>query len=307
MYTLREAYTLIVPPKGPCSTIATAAVNAAMTGNDVRPEANPFGLEVVEIEVGSRCNRRCSYCPVSLDPRPPVPVKMADEVFLATIGQLADIGFTGRISYHLYNEPLLRKDLARLVGIVAESLPDALQILNTNGDLLDDERYAQLRQAGIDIFYVTRHEPGPFPERPFQVVQRWTDLTLTNRGGTLVELPPPTAAARRTPCFAPSEMAIVSVTGDVLLCYEDAGREHVMGNVMETSLRSIWTSERFARYRQRLARGDRSLDPMCSACSNVSHRTQGLSALEDPVLAATGTTRGPTTVALLKRRSKEDR
>src|SRR6266550_3893060 len=90
------------------------------------------GLSVVELEVCSRCNRACPYCPVSTHPMPPVPARMSDGVFGRAVDELARVGFAGRISYHLYNEPLLRTDLARLVAIVADRLPDALQVLNTN-------------------------------------------------------------------------------------------------------------------------------------------------------------------------------
>jgi GTP 3',8-cyclase len=270
-------------------------------------EASPgdglHGLTVVEIEVGSRCNRRCSYCPVSVNPRPPVPRWMPDDVFTTVVRQLGEAGFRGRISYHLYNEPLLRRDLARLVAMVDEVVPDALQLLNTNGDLLDDDRYELLRAAGMDYFYVTRHSNDEFPDRPFQVVQLGEELVLTNRGGSLTHLPPPAVGAVRRPCFAPSEMMIVTVTGDVLLCYEDANRSNVMGNVLETSLAGIWNGERFTRYRRELAAGNRSIDEMCRNCSNLSHVAPGLSALEDPVLRATGTARSPSTVGELKQRS----
>lgn len=265
------------------------------------------GLSVVEIEIGSRCNRRCHYCPVSLNPNPPVPVRMSDDVFVATIEQLSEIGFDGRLSYHLYNEPLLRKDLARLVAIAHSRLPGALQLLNTNGDLLDDRRYAALRAAGMDYFFVTRHSPGAFRERDFQAVQFWESLNLTNRGGTVVHVPPPAPRAKHTPCFAPSEMLIVSVTGDVLLCYEDADRTHVMGNVLETPIVEIWDSEPFREYRRRLEQGDRSVDEMCLRCSNVAHSRPGLSALEEPVLAAAGLSRTPAAVSVLKRRSDQAR
>jgi cyclic pyranopterin phosphate synthase len=276
----------------------------------VRAGAPPSapGLSVVEMEVCSRCNRRCPYCPVSLDPMPAVPARMSDEVFRSTVDQLAEIGFAGRISYHLYNEPLLRTDLHRLVGLVHTALPDALQVLNTNGDLLDDRRYAALRAAGIDYFYVTRHSPGDYPERPFQVVQTWRDLTLTNRGGTLTTtVPAPTEQAVVTPCFAPSEMLIVTVTGDVLLCYEDAGRRHVLGNVMRTQIAQIWQSPAFRAHRERLEKGNRAGDEMCRRCSNVSHRRPGLSALEDPVLRATHMDRGDSAVAVLKELSERNR
>jgi cyclic pyranopterin phosphate synthase len=258
---------------------------------------------VVEMEVCSRCNRSCSYCPVSLNPRPPVPARMSDEIFYSTIAQLAKIPFSGRISYHLYNEPLLRKDLPRLVGIVDSQLPDALQVLNTNGDLLDEERYSKLREAGIDYFYVTRHSAGDYPERPFQVLQYSTNLILTNRGGSLEHLPRPSFETSQTPCFAPSEMLIVTVTGDVLLCYEDAHREHVLGNVLESSIADIWNGEQLRMIRSRLGTGDRSMSAICRACSNVSHSRPGLSSLESPVLNAAGLTRDDAAVAILKQRS----
>lgn len=286
---------------------ATGGPSATSTaGRSVGPGLAP-GLSVVELEVGSRCNRACSYCPVSLQPMPPVPARMSDEVFLTTIDQLAAISFAGRISYHLYNEPLLRRDLPRLVSIVDTRLPWALQILNTNGDLLDDARYAALCEAGIDIFFITRHSPGEYPQRPRQVVQTSWDLILTNRGGTLTHLPMPSMRTNRTPCFAPSEMLIVTVTGDVLLCYEDAERSHVMGNVLRTPLPEIWNSDRFRAMRRRLEQGDRSVDGMCMRCSNVSHAGPGRSAIEDVVLAASGLQDRTGAVEILKHRSREAR
>jgi len=284
---------------------STGAVRPGATSTLAAPGRRAVeGLSVVELEVGSRCNRACSYCPVALNPRPPVPARMSDEVFFATVDQLAEVSFAGRLSYHLYNEPLLRRDLPRLVAAVRGRLPAALQVLNTNGDLLDDAKHAELRDAGIDIFYVTRHSPGDYPDRPAQVVQTWQDLTLTNRGGSLTHLPVATTAMRHTPCHAPSEMLIVTVTGDVLLCYEDADREHVMGNVLRTPLPEIWTSERFRAIRRRLERGDRSVDPMCARCSNVSHAEHDRSAIEDTVLQANGLTDRTGAVEILKRRSE---
>ncbi len=269
--------------------------------------SRPMPPAVVEIEVGSRCNRRCPYCPVAINPHPDVPRWMSDKVFDTLIGQLGAMSFAGRLSYHLYNEPLLRRDLARLVAAVRVALPDALQILNTNGDLLNDRRYAELRAAGIDWFYVTLHSGGEFPRREYQVVQLGQDLQLTNRGGMLTNLPAPTVSTLSTPCYAPEEMLIVSVTGDVLLCYEDAERTHVMGNVLDEPLERIWRAPAFEAFRQRLRAGDRSVDPMCTRCSNVSHRMPGLSALEDPMLTANGVARSPTALVTLKARSEAGR
>jgi cyclic pyranopterin phosphate synthase len=229
---------------------------------------------VVEVEVNSRCNRRCSYCPVSLDPYPNVAKKMQDRVFTRLLEELSEIGFAGRLSYHFYNEPLLRADLEDLVAEAAGRLPSVHQVLYTNGDYLSTARYEALQRAGMHWFVVTRHDSDPFPERPAQTVLVPAQLDLTNRGGVLF----PVASALALPCYVPTEMLIVTVSGDVVLCYEDARRQHVFGNVMEQSLIEIWTSDRFTAAREWLARGERAkISGACSQCDNRAHTAPGLS------------------------------
>jgi cyclic pyranopterin phosphate synthase len=235
-------------------------------------------LRAVEIEVNSRCNRKCGYCPVSVLPIPSVPKYMSDSVLDALLRELAAISFAGRISYHFYNEPLLRRDLEEVVRKVAARLPLAFQVLYTNGDMLTDERYETLLGAGINHFKVTSHSLRQHPVRPLQEVLVPADLELTNRGGTMTNLPQATAETLTLTCFAPSDMVIVTVTGDVVLCYEDAERRHVMGNILESSLAEIWFSKAFVRIRQLLSQGRRSeASALCGLCTNRVHQIQGTS------------------------------
>lgn len=227
---------------------------------------------VVEVEVNSRCNKRCSYCPVSVLPIPDVPRYMNNDVFQKLLGELVRINFDGRISYHFYNEPLIRRDLEELIRQVKVKLPIAHQALYTNGDLLSDKRYSSLKEAGIAHFIVTRHDFTPIPERPLQTVLYPTNLQLTNRGGILVELPKVSPQILSLPCYAPSEMLIVTVTGDVVLCYEDAERTQIMGNILESSIEKIWLSEKFVRLRKELADGNRfNGASICRNCTNKVH------------------------------------
>ncbi|MGH9349180.1 MAG: radical SAM/SPASM domain-containing protein [Vicinamibacterales bacterium] len=235
---------------------------------------------VVEVEVNSRCNRACSYCPVSVLPAPPVPTFMSDAVFEHLLTGLAEWRFDGRFSYHLYNEPLLRRDLERLARATASRLPDAHQVLYTNGDLLTPQRYQSLRDSGIAEFIVTRHDGDAerVAPRPRQTVLVPAQLQLTNRGGTLPTRRIALQTPLQTPCYAPSEMLIVAADGAVLLCYEDARRQHAMGNITERPLADIWTSPRFVELRARLAAGARAAaGGICAVCDNCAHDRAGTS------------------------------
>ena len=234
-----------------------------------------YEFSVVEVEVNSRCNRACSYCPVSVLPIPDVPRYMSDAVFDRLLSELAKRDYAGKFSFHFYNEPLIRKDLERLVEKVARNLPRAYRLLYTNGDLLTDARHRSLLEAGIDRFLVTSHSGDLVPPRDRQTVQYPDDLVLTSRAG-LVQVGKRMALPMGRPCWAPTDMLIVTVTGDVVLCCEDATRSMKMGNVMESSLDDLWHSPQFVRIRTLLQEGKRGEAGMgCARCDNTEFHSPG--------------------------------
>jgi GTP 3',8-cyclase len=223
---------------------------------------------VVEIEVGVRCNRTCVYCPNStLGPTSPSGF-IEIGLFRRIIAQFAEIAFSGRLSFHFYNEPLMRKDLEKLVAIARTALPFAHFVLYTNGDLLTDTRYEHLLKAGIDFFIVTRHGGEPMKPRLHQRVQFPADLDLSGRAGAVAGV----AAPLRRACHAPSEMLIVTVNGDVVLCHEDARREVVLGNLGHSTIQDIWYGEDMEMFRQHLVRGRRKeAGPVCGRCDHRAY------------------------------------
>lgn len=237
----------------------------------------------VEIEINSRCNRKCSYCPVSIMPFPQVPRLIQENVLSAFIERLVEIDFDGRISFHFYNEPLIHKGLEDIIRRILAAVPKCRPVLFTNGDLLSQQRYDSLIEAGLQMIVITSHSGKSHPPRPRQVVQFSDDLVLTNRGGTMEDLPKATGEDISQRCFAPTEMLIVTITGDVVLCYEDAHRSHVMGNICEQSIDQIWNSHDYSRIRAALEVGNRKgACEMCTHCTNRAHTTVGMSDRSEP-------------------------
>jgi radical SAM protein with 4Fe4S-binding SPASM domain len=234
--------------------------------------SEPLIIEVAEIEVNTACPRRCSYCPNSIAELRGSDRHMSRDLFSKTIAELAAADFVGRLSFHLYSEPLLRKDLHELVATARRALPRTFLVLLTNGDLLTESRYQQLLDSGIDRFLVTRHDDKPMPERPFQDVQHWTDMTLTSRSGVVVRQSGPL----RRPCYAPSEMLIVTFDGDVLLCHEDGKRQAAIGNLASSSLRDIWFASDAVRRRRLLQEGNReAVGGICARCDLTYYAIAG--------------------------------
>lgn len=228
---------------------------------------------MVEVEVNSRCNRQCRYCPNStILPNGTLPELMPDAVFCQVLAELSRIGYEGRMSFHFYGEPLLHPNILEIVHAVSERLPRVRQVLYTNGDYLSDGIYEALVRNGVERFIVTSHDGHHIPARPSQVVLLPSDLVLTNRGGSVsVGTPPRVHQPLSIPCFAPSSLLVVTVTGDVLLCYEDAQRKQRMGNICQEHVEDIWFGERFSTVRALVAAGRRNATPVCEVCNNVSH------------------------------------
>ncbi len=105
-------------------------------------------VDYVRIAVTSQCNLRCSYCMSEAhEERSTAHALMSKEEIITIMNVLADLGvtkvrFTG-------GEPLLRKDIAELVGAAKKNSAIKTVGLTTNGLLLDRSLPA-LIDAGLD-------------------------------------------------------------------------------------------------------------------------------------------------------------
>lgn len=231
---------------------------------------DPDGLFLIaEIEINTHCNRSCGYCPNVLAPKNPRLI--APHVFSHVIQELERVSFSGRLSLHSYNEPLLHPELAKLVSEAHLALRHATIVIMTNGDFLSDTLYQELVKAGVSHFLVTAHSKSRPPSRPRQRIMYPQDHFLTNRGGVIGTTCRPCLDAV---CLAPTEMLIVDIDANVLRCYEDFHRRHIIGNLLHTPVEEIWHNEEWKLQRANLRRGQRAIvGGICASCNNRNHET----------------------------------
>jgi|GEM_PF-544726 len=233
----------------------------------------------VEIEINTSCNRRCSHCPNSIFDRGLIQNEklMPTELFHKIIDELAEIGFSGRISPHFHGEPLLDKRLVYLIDYVQKRLPGAEIVIFTNGDYLTFEKYKELVREGVDGFIVTQHDqtipagtqdlynhfesPGPLPV-PLQYLVYNESTPLYNKGG-LIDVP----LTYPLPNCLWHSLTTVTIdhAGSVVLCCNDYLSSTTFGNVKDNKLLDIWFDECYKDIRKDLRKMEFRL-PICKRC-----------------------------------------
>lgn len=237
-----------------------------------------FMFHVVEMEVNSMCNRTCGYCPNVSAKRPLGYMEPA--LFEKIIGELGDIDFDGRISYHFYGEPLLDKRLPGFVEYSKKHAPKSSTEIYSNGDFLDLDLFREYLRRGLDNFLITQHDnlmPDNLQhlmdniseeEKRHITIRFAKDRYMINRSGLITSFGVPVEPLT-SPCDWPLTTMVITMSGNVVLCCNDYFETEVIGNVKEQSLIDVWTSKRFEEFRKALSKGDRSVSKLCADCDYV--------------------------------------
>ena len=115
-------------------------------------------LKLVEIEIFSYCNRVCWFCPNSFIDRRTTNVEMKDDYYEKILEDLAEISYTGEITYSRYNEPLSHRDIfIRRVKQARDILPDAILRTNTNGDYVTRDYIEELNDIGFNQLWIQQY------------------------------------------------------------------------------------------------------------------------------------------------------
>jgi len=254
----------------------------------------------VFFEVRTRCNGTCPFCAASVGNEKREDSSMPFSLYEKVINELAELNFSGRIAYHINNDPLIFRPLPDFIAYARQALPGAwIQVL-TNGKALtlkiadnilksglnelsinvyNDDLSAPLPKIISDIseevvpkYYVSslvKKGFGPDTAQSgifrFNVFRRRLTEELETRGGSspnkLIK-----AQGPRGFCEYPFTQLNISTKGIVSKCCSDFYFSDPMGNVYSQSLLDIWYGNKFTSVRQHLLSGNRSRLSQCRDC-----------------------------------------
>jgi radical SAM protein with 4Fe4S-binding SPASM domain len=239
----------------------------------------------VEINTTELCNRTCVFCPRH-DPNvyPNRNLNMTQMGALYIAEHLAEINYSGKISFSGYSENLLNPQFIDIVRAFRICLPQATLECNTNGDRITKNSFNDLIRAGLDLLYINLYdgaeqydvfekELAECDSAHYRYRAHWSEadhgLFLNNRGGNITWIgddEDSVEALKGTQCYYPFYKMFVDWNGDVLFCSNDWGKEIVVGNLIQQSVREVWLSKEMMKIRRRLAEGNRDQSP-CDKCN----------------------------------------
>ncbi len=243
----------------------------------------------VEIETINKCNGRCTFCPVNAGVDSRVEAIMEDDLFSKLVGELGDIGYSGRIGLSSNNEPFLDKNIIERIAHARASCPRARLYLYTNGTLLNLDKALSALRAGLDILVIDDYSDDLVMSkntarilqglnRPEHAREAWQvevfvrkrTESLRNRAGRAPNKSCQTSQVFKlyasAGCVSPFKQLVIRPTGHVSLCCNDALGEVTLGDVGLDGLLGVWHGAAFTRVRRQLmTHGRRSL-PLCAAC-----------------------------------------
>jgi radical SAM protein with 4Fe4S-binding SPASM domain len=231
------------------------------------------------IEINTSCNRRCFYCPNSISERGLIKNEKLMDIYLyyKLIDELSGINFTGRISPHLFGEPLLDRRLTELMKYTRKKLPKAQLVIYSNGDALSLNKFNELIDAGVDSFLVTQHgktmsesmkslyaslKNSPDKMRKMKYNHFNSMTPLFNRGGLVKS-----KILKTIPrCAEKDNPVAIDYNGNVILCCNDYFSTVKFGNIKSQRFVDIWLSDRYVKIRKQL-KNKQYILPICLKCT----------------------------------------
>ena len=238
----------------------------------------------VQIETISKCNGKCSFCPVNIYTDPRKTEWMEKETFFKIINELKEINYNGVISFFGNNEPFLDN---RLIGWIEDSrelLPNAVFSLYTNGTPLTLNKYLRISSILDELVINNYNDLGELNPNTSEIVKHTKNSNNSYNNVTIrLRLENQVMDTRsgnspnklknikiKSTCSYPFHQINILPNGNISLCCNDAYGEQVMGNMKKNKLTEIWQNENYKEIRKKIY-DTRQNVKICQSCDEIKN------------------------------------
>ena len=245
-------------------------------------------FKAIFIELRSKCNSTCTFCPVSIGNDIRDDITMDYELYKNIINQLVDLKFPGRIAFFNNSEPLITKDLFKYLKYATTNLNnDNIFHVCTNGIALSNKIGELLIESGINritINVYTDDLTKSLPEKilnfqekvikynekhnyiKLSIQKRYIKQVLCNKSGDAPNKPEATSMEFRNFCLQVFTRLVIDPNGIIGLCCMDAFMKKTFGNIRQSPIIDIWNCSELQHYRNELLEGNRNELEVCKDC-----------------------------------------
>lgn len=237
-----------------------------------------------EIETINRCNGTCSFCPVNRNDDPRELAKMTKELFKKIIDELAQMEYVGKLALHSNNEPFIDDRIIDFARYARIRLPQAYIFIFTNGSLLTLDKLIEI-EPYLDKLIIDNYNDAlelnnvpallneycktkPYLDRKIEFRLRKMNEVLSTRGGSSPNKRNTKSISCQ--CLLPFSQVVIRPDGKLSLCCNDALGKMTMGDVSESTLFEIWTSQKYMKIREMMRVGRKEIE-LCRYCDDM-HR-----------------------------------
>ena len=240
----------------------------------------------LRLEISSHCNRSCEYCPNVFAPQGTKLI--SEEVLSAFLERIKEIKWKGNVDFIFFNEPLLHKGIVDIIRRVKLAAPWCSPVVTTNGDALTLDLAKELVGVGVRKFFAMDHRPHRpgwmermralqriYPNRVeiFNIDELEESSGLYDYGGQVAvnKVRTKNIINGVPACDIHRHLGQIDINGEWLLCCQDFKRSLSFGNILTSSLRTIWNNPEFIKIRKDLLRGQPELS-ICQKCACFTGR-----------------------------------
>ena len=186
-------------------------------------------VKAIFFELSNQCNYTYIHpeCPTSCQKNKNI---LPSSVYFKTIDHLSSFDFSGVISFHRYNEPLIDPRLIAFLAYTRNKLPNARLRILTNGYYLTQEMVNSLIQSGLNWLEVSayfNHEYERLVRINVQIPYHVFFATLDNRLDLYTRKP----LSLNKPCYSGVNDVTVTCKGQLGLCCLDWKNNHTFGDL----------------------------------------------------------------------------